>query len=242
MKKIREFILKHRALQIVLIILGLGVLLWYGQTFTMVGIKYEDTFLKRVETAQGYNYIGTSSEGEITVSVSKIKSHNSETLVEFYLPNKLYQSYTVQYQNRNNQISVQSIKDETGAILFTGTYVLEGGFLLLNDNDLYWESPQFHVADQAIFNKDYRVPLVSVLEFATNQSTIRGVFELFFVGLILTVSGVLEYLYPMFFFKLRYMFTVEDPEPTDFYMIVQRICVIFCIVLGLLLLLAALYY
>lgn len=239
--KIRELILSHRVLQVIVVVVGLGIMLWYVNMFTMVGIKYEGTFLKRVETQKGFNYEGKHDEGNILVSVSNVKSHNSETLVEFSLPNSLHESFTTQYVRNNTQFDVKALKDESKTLLFKGTYIPEGSILLMNDQDIYIETPQLTLNNEKIFNENYSVPLCSVLDFATDQSTIRGVFDLFIIGLILTVGGVLEYLYPMFFFKLRYRFTVEDPEPTDFYMVCQRSGVILSLVLGPLLLLAALY-
>ncbi|WP_339366025.1 hypothetical protein, partial [Vallitalea maricola] len=69
---------------------------------------------------------------------------------------------------------------------------------------------------------DYKVPLINVVELSLRDNEQkRGAGHLVFLAFFLFGITIFDYKYPLFFFNLKHILSVRDPEPSDFY--------IFCI-------------
>ena len=74
------------------------------------------------------------------------------------------------------------------------------------------------------FDASYRVPLSHVAALATfSTETIRGRFGFLFIAVVMIVITAIDIKYPLFFFHLRHWLTVRDPEPSEFYLFMQRL-------------------
>lgn len=63
------------------------------------------------------------------------------------------------------------------------------------------------------------------------ELTTRGSWMLYFVMVFFSGLLALDAAFPLTLFRLRYCCDVRDPEPSDFYLITQRIGWVVCFVL-----------
>jgi len=99
------------------------------------------------------------------------------------------------------------------------------------------------LADEYIvYDEDYEVPLKNIAEFALSEKdTIRGEFGYLIYAIIMFALTWIDYKYPLFFFKLRHWPEVEDPKPSEFYLMMQKISYVVVPVIGIILMIAAIY-
>lgn len=71
------------------------------------------------------------------------------------------------------------------------------------------------------FSKDYEV---SLLTFAYGDNdTIRGNPQFLVIAIIFSIITIIDIKDPLFFFQLKHFLSVQDPEPTELYLLLQRI-------------------
>ena len=95
----------------------------------------------------------------------------------------------------------------------------------------YGESP---------YNEDYKISLKNVADFAYSAKDItRGNYGLLVLALFFLAITIIDIKYPMLFFNLKYSFSVENPQPSDTYLALQKISWVAYPVIALFLMIAA---
>ena len=70
---------------------------------------------------------------------------------------------------------------------------------------------------------EYTFDAPDILRFALEpEPAVRGSWGMWGLGLLLSVLCGLQTAFPLAFFYLRHALAVEDPEPTEFYLFMQR--------------------
>ena len=71
--------------------------------------------------------------------------------------------------------------------------------------------------------EDYAPGAATVLSLAYDQPDLhRGSLTLYAAMVFLTLLLAVDVAFPKALFQMRYMFSVRDPEPTEFYLVVQK--------------------
>jgi len=220
-----------------LIIIFLGSL--YLKTFYSEGAYFEDAFLKKEVRLSETYYIGRHEEGEIHIVISALKDTRDSVNVRYSLPNNIDRDYTVRFKDANNwDKGIENII-YNGNIIFQGEYV-EGDLFLWDENVNPMLGDNFRITfhDQATFDKSYKISKLSIAKFASyHNDTIRGKYEHLVMAALLALILIIDVKYPKLFFRLRHSLSVNNPEPSDFYITTQRIAwfVYPIIIVGLLL-------
>lgn len=221
--RIKQGISKRKLLGMIVFIFILLILILYFKSFYTQGMYFNDVFLKREETSLGSIY---SNQRE-NVQISVENNRDDESIKVIYaLPNDIHRQYQVSLQNGTNMETVPlKIEDVEGKLVFEGIYREDSPFLYDKGNDLFMnDSFQTRVNGEIDYNKDFEASLKSVADFAVGANTIRGKYELLAFAILLFVITAIDIKYPLFFFTLKHFLTVNDPEPSDLYLSIQRTC------------------
>lgn len=102
-----------------------------------------------------------------------------------------------------------------------GTYLVNSKYLIPKDGKTITYDTQILVNGEA---PHYEVYLANVVGYAASQyDSYRGKFQFLFPALILLIYTFIDIKFPLFFFKLRNTVTIKKPEPSDFYISIQKI-------------------
>lgn len=213
LEKIRHVIKQNKPLKVTLIIFAILSVAYYLLLFFTPGAKFNETFLSRHVKNGMTSYTGSDYYGEYRITVTPIFSEGTKVnQVRFELPRQIDQTYEVSFTPlANREFYINEIKDEKNQIL-------EAPSMFQMSTEVGYVDP---------FPTNYTVPYYIIGDFATMQhDTLRGNPVFLIIGVMLLIGGIIEMVNPLFFFKLKYMFDVRDPEPTDFYMWCQKIGII----------------
>lgn len=240
---VKQRILNRKSARFLLAILVLIGLFFYLRYFFTTGVFYDDTFLKKQGEYPDVQYIGKVKQGKIQISVKALNEKQNSIDVSFRLPNNINKQYNVSFKDiagwgLRNII----IKDYDSNLVFEGQYEENSPFML----DKYGkpsvgnEIVQVTVNREAIYNDDYKISSKKVADFAAlSGETTRGELGYLLLAIIIFALTLIDIKYPLLFFNLKYMFSVRDPEPSDFYISMQQISWVFMPIIGLFLLIVA---
>ncbi len=223
--KIKQLIGKNKLFRIALIILITALLGLYFLAFFTTGANYEDTFLKKEVVSSETHYVGKSLWGTIHITVKSLDDTRNSFNVTYRLPNDIHKVFTVDFTGNGNLGQGIRIKDESDNLLFEGEYRKGDLFLFDNNGQPFMEGiGEISVNGQSPYNSYYSIPLKNVVSFAAFENdTIRGDVRFLLLAVFLIILTAIDMRFPLFFFKLKYMFAVNDPEPSDFFLAMQRI-------------------
>ncbi|MEA4961040.1 MAG: hypothetical protein VB114_05185 [Lutispora sp.] len=244
-EKIKQMSSKDIFLKILLPIILLIVLIFYFKAFFTIGAYYERTFLVKEVAASDNHYIGKSKYGDIHITVKGLENEGSSAEVIYRLPNNINKQYIVNFKNAENWgLGIENIEDEDGNIIFEGEYQKGSQFMFDKNGEPLMDYADVRVSLglEAVYSADYKVSLKSVADFASfANDTIRGEYEYLILAIILFLIIAIDIKYPLFFFELRHCLDVRDPEPSDFYIAMQRISWVAYPIIGIVLMAAAIY-
>lgn len=224
--KIKQLISKSKLFRIALMILIIALFGLYFLAFFTTGAKYDDTFLKKEVVASDTHYVGRNIWGTIHITVKSLDETQRNFNVIYRLPNNINKAFTVNFTEADNNLDRGVIiKDESGSLLFEGEYHREGSFLFDKNGHLFIDGiSQASVSGQSPYNSYYKIYLGNVVSFAAFENdTIRGDVRFLLLAVFLIILTAIDMRFPLFFFKLKYAFAVNDPEPSDFFLAMQRI-------------------
>jgi len=224
-RRIKQIISTNIYLKILFYACVIVVVSFYFKVFFTTGVYFDDTFLKKeVENSESH-YIGKSIYGDISIIVKGLKNKQNSAKVIYRLPNDINMQYTVSFENTSNRnLSIVSVKDEKGNIIFEGKYNKDSPFLIDNNGEPLMDYGQIIVNEENPYNEGYTIPIKNVVDMATfSNDTIRGRYEYLILAAILFIFTAIDIKFPLFFFNLRHFLNVRDPEPSDFYIAMQRI-------------------
>lgn len=242
-QRVKQMISKSTFLKVLLSVVLLATIFLYFKAFFTKGVFYENTFLKKEVVSNNTYYTGKSMDGSIRITVEGLVNKNGSADVIYNLPNNINQKYTVNFKIPSNwEFGIENIKDEEGNIVFEGIYRKDSRLLLDKHGRPILGDYQVRILrdGESPFKADYKVSLKNVADFATfSNETIRGKYGFLGVAIFLFALTLIDIKYPLFFFYLRNFLEVKDPEPSDFYLTMQRISWYVYPIIGMILLIVA---
>lgn len=243
--RVRQMISKSIFLKVLLCIFVIAVMIFYFKAFFTTGVYFNDTFLKKKVVNSDSHYIGESLYGTIHITVKGVKNKDRYADVIYSLPNGIHMQYTVTFKDASNwDLGIVNIKDEKGNIIFEGfegEYDKDSPFLYDKSGKPLIEDVIRVVIDgENPYDEDYTVPLKNVADMATfSNDTIRGRYDYLILAIFIFIFTAVDIKFPLFFFKLKHFLDVKDPEPSDFYVFMQRISWYVLPVIGIILMITA---
>ncbi len=236
----------NKLFKIILLAVLVVLIILYFKTFFTLGVYFNDTFLKKEVLFDETHYTGKSKYGDIQIIVkgeaNELRKCKAE--VSYHLPNNINKIYTVYYNHEKEWLlGTLVIKDEKDKTIFDGRY--QKGSLFLYDNNnkpLIEENIGFFTgtAQNVTYDAGYKIPLKSVVEFSLlEKEELRGNIGLLFYAIILLIITIIDIKSPLFFFTLSHCLDVKDPEPTDFYITMQKISWVIMPIIALIMLIVA---
>ena len=199
------------------------------------GVLFSDTLFKPDETAEGVTYTGKIRGETVTISVQT----ESETVTVITCEAEGHRSdvYRMEYplepilakEGFAEGEMVDGIRiTKNGATLFEGGYDQD---VSMDEAAWYDANGQWDPGVVVTFSTDggeQTVPLTlderNVMCFASGpELTARGSWMLYFMMVFFSILVALNVAFPMTIFRLNHMCDVRDPEPSDFYLAMQRI-------------------
>lgn len=227
MQKVREVLAKSLTIKILAAALLMAGIFFYFKTFFTKGVYFDDTFLKRESISLENMYTGKGKYGDIQIVVKKHADNQDVVDVIYKLPNNINRWYTVSFTGGNYLgKGIEYIKDENGIVVFQGgSYSMDTNFLMDKNNDPFMEKDiSLIIQGENPYTTNYKIPLHNVASFAAfDNEAIRGSYKLLFIALLILMVTLVDIKFPLFLFTLRNITDVKNPEPSDFYLKMQRI-------------------
>lgn len=231
---------ENRKIFIVLLILIVLIVLYFRAFFTR-GAYFNDLFLKKEAAKDEISYTGKNKQGEFKVTVKRANNTYDKSEVIYSFPNGIKKHFIVNFENEYNwDEGIENITDKDGNILFEGIYIKGSPYLFSENGDTIHQSNQGYRYDVLVDGIIYELPLVNVMKFAVYEvERIRGEAELMAMALLLLLIVGIDFKYPLFFFTLSHFIDVKNPEPTDFYIFMQKVSWVVLPILSIILLIIA---
>lgn len=219
---------RTRLQKIVLLILAAMILLFGVMNVVSLfrkGVTFEGTLL-RIQTEEDCTvYSGKIYGDEVSVIVRP-----AESQVEYVLGNRIHDVYTVEYPKgliRTEYGSVYGIRIlKNDKILFEGGYDPQQEFALWFDQNGEWD-PGIYVtygASGGGLSAPEELTRGNVMYFLNGPDIVhRGSIGLYLLLVLITLLVMLDVAYPLVLFRLEHCCDVRDPEPSDFYLGMQRV-------------------
>ncbi|MCR2822860.1 hypothetical protein [Lederbergia panacisoli] len=242
LKKIKKIVSESMFLKILLSILIIGIAVFYFKTFFTYGVYFgtENIFLKKKELTSETHYIGSTWNDDYQIVIKGVKNTQSSVEVVFELPNDIHRQYTVTFKDAIHWDKGIHIKDTNGNIIFKGEYLKNSPFLFDEIGNPVMSETLVLVNGETPYTEAYKVPLKTIADLAMfSNETFRGEIAFLILALFSFLLTAIDYKFPLFFFKLKNILEVKDPEPHDFYILTQRISWYVLPVIGLILLIIA---
>ena len=201
---------------------------------TQKGVEFEGGFLRMSDGASGSAvtvYTGKLRGEQVKITVNRAAGENL-TEVVFQIGDRIRDVCTLETGLPPIQAEqlgpVEHIRiTKNGRLLFEGGYDPEYdmGWYDLDGN---WDPLAMSVSYGSTVGDDYwehyETDGGTVLRFAQGSELVsRGSWGLYFAMLLFSALLALDAAYPLVLFHWRHMCDVKDPEPSDFYLAVQRI-------------------
>ena len=223
-----EKIWQNRIAEIILFVLSGFILLifaiWYLSLFNQKVMNFNGDSLKQIELSDSTQYQGKYLNESILINVQKSKQNTGEIIVEYNLPNKLYFKYNVLIETIDNfRGKIKIFQDNKE--LFNGIYDNKQTFYLyINNSEPYLRDMLSVVVSNNHYPDNYTPPLSSIARFATGHGVEkRGEIIPLIMFFIVLAIYLVDIKYPQFFFLLQNLISVKDPEPSEFYLAMQKL-------------------
>lgn len=204
------------------VFIGLG-LVFYFNAFFSKGVYFYDHFLPEVDSQSGTVYQNRNYKIEVT----EAKNTASEVDVIYTFPYDEPQTYSLAFRDGTNWgRGIAYVEDDQGEIITE------------EDDDYFSNAPTFYVNSVPV--DGYQLSPKHVVDMAKGDYyQIRGQVDLLIMAFIIFIITAVDITFPLFFFKLKYFLSVNDPEPSDFYLAIQRMSWIALPIMGLFIMLLA---
>ena len=194
------------------------------------GVEFEGGLLRRTETEESVIYNGKVRGEQVEITVRAAGSGNL-TEVDFRIGNRIQDDCTLETglpPIQADQLGpVEHIRiTRNGQLLFEGGYTAEHdmGWYDLEGNWAPFSGLEatFRTSGENYWDS-YKTSAGTILAFARGpERTARGSWMLYFTMLLFSGLLALDAAYPLALFRCQHMCDVKDPEPSDFYLEMQR--------------------
>lgn len=210
---LKEFIRRHQKESAIVGAVIVIFFVLYFIFFFSVGMRYDETFFTKSLSGGTAHYLGVTDRGKTDISVSAPK--DGVTTVNYQLQDNSKKIYLVTLDTSiydyNTNYPVH-ITNENGKVLYDGN-LLRGHLFNKNGEPVVDDS----TSDTLTANEVTRIALYQ-------YDTIRGNPDALVFALLLFLVTILHWMFPLAIFSmLRHMIGVEDPQPSDRYLAVQKV-------------------
>lgn len=243
-ERIKQMETKNIFLKIVLSAILVVILIFYFKAFFTKGAYFGNTFLVKSVVGAERHYTGKNNQGGIHITVKGLENKHNSADVIYRLPVNVNRQYTVSLKNGSNwNLGIENIKDKDGIIIFEGEYKRGQQYMVDRNGKPLFDFDIRAITDVDIgYDENYIVPPKNVADFVfSEKDTIRGEFSYLIYAIIIFLITWIDFKYPLFFFKLKYWIDVEDPQPSEFYLTMQKISYVVVPIIGIVLMIAAIY-
>lgn len=235
---LKEFLIKNRKLIMFILII---LLIIYVKIFFTTGLYFNETFLKKTVANDVIYYHGSNKQGDISITIKGDVHHDSIAEISYNLSYNNHEEYIVGYIDASSwNAGVNSITNKNGDVLFEGTYLWNRlDFYDKNGNYLLEENKP--MPNMVSYNEEgYIIPLVNIAQIAMlKNETIRGNLVILFLAFLFFIKTILDIKHPLFMFKISTWPMVKDPQPSELYLIVQKILWVLFPLIGFILMIIA---
>lgn len=221
---IRRAIAGSLGLKLMLAGLGVVLIVLYIRLVQVPGIRFDGVFLTKTGDASEAHYRGWSLEGKFHITVKGEKDKDSAATVLYELPNRIKRSYTIAFDRVQNwEKSDITLTNAAGHVVFVGKYDRHSPVLFNVDGE-----PEFGEV-RIIYNNQTYVPgyephMKGTVDLAVRaDETIRGNWAFIVLALLVFATVAVDMAFPLFYFTLSYGLWVENAEPSDAYLFMQRV-------------------
>lgn len=197
---------------------------WYIKIFNQ-NIKYfNGGELLQINLVESTKYEGNYLGETVLVNVKNANKKTGEVIVEYILPNNLYFRYSVFIEKVNeDQGRVRILQDNKE--IYNGFYNYSSPVFLYNKNkEPYTDDIVRYIVNNEYYPDDYIPSVSSTVKFAVGYGVEkRGEIYPVIMFFIVLVILLIDIKFPLLFFKLHNFMSVRDPEPSDFYIFMQKL-------------------
>ncbi len=216
----RLIVEKNRVLKVISICIVIIIVCIYFFLFFQKGIIFEGKFLKQDKSTPYIQYKGYVNGVPVNILVDNAVNADSIVNVTYEI-GKIIRQYSIEFFN---EYGVKVYQNDI--LLFSGKYIPDkNGIELFENNGKPYIKGMINVVvnNEDIFNETYQVGLLHIIKTAAGDNIVnRGNPMLLFIAMLFLVIILIDIKYPKFFFYLRHGLSVEDPEPSEVYVTIQK--------------------
>nr|WP_319489961.1 hypothetical protein [uncultured Caproiciproducens sp.] len=225
MNNLRDFARLHKKESTIVGIIVAIIFVFYFIFFFTVGMRYDETFFTKSFEGDTAFYTGLTDRGKTDISVSASKS--GITTVTYQLEGFSKKTYFVTADavdyNTKKYCSIE-IKNENGKEQFSGSF--SKGYLFDKNGEPVddWRS-KFKSSTGIEYSDSGEALTATVITHIAlyKYDMIRGNPAFLAQALLLFLIAILHSMFPLAIFSmLRHMIRVEDPQPSNQYLTVQK--------------------
>ena len=213
---------------LVVMTVAFGALLFYNRT--QPGIQFRDGFLKQEIRTENTVYYGSCQGEKTAIYVTNL---DTCTCVQVVAGERNWTYYVFPWEGKINDHAYRDdtpiiITNQDGKTIFKG-YLTGGNYRYLLDENGEMDSDSFGIfafteSDRNDPWERYTPSKQLVAELATQPDLVcRGSIGLFFLMIFFAFLLAVDIVMPELFFQLKHILDVRDPEPSDFYIAMQRL-------------------
>lgn len=196
----------------------------YIALFNQKVIYFNGERLIQTKLANSTQYKGKYLYEPILITVQNNNQNTGEIIVEYNLPNRLYFKYLVYVDNTDEyggKIRIMQDNNEIFNGFYRNNHLL---YLFTSDFEPYSVDVLGIVVNSDYYPDDYTPPLRSTARFATGDGVEkRGQIYPLIMFLLVLIVYLIDIKFPLLFFTLQNFLSVKDPEPTEFYLSMQKL-------------------
>ncbi|SHJ77898.1 hypothetical protein SAMN02745248_00928 [Hathewaya proteolytica DSM 3090] len=225
------------------IVMVLLALVGYFILFFQRGTCLYGGFKRKISNEKGFEYHYKYLGSKVDIVVDNTTNQDREISVKYILDGKYENEYKVMGDDLKKVNLGEEVKVFSNyKLLFSGVVHEYGNKPIAVNSQTGGEKlPLFYPMDMSSYgsNVDVRLVITTALGY---DVTFRGSFIFLFIGLVLIGLGYLWYRYPSTNFRGTMIpIYVKNPEPTEAYFKAQKISSIIVCVIGIVLMILALF-
>lgn len=228
-----------------LLLAGVGILLLvlYFRLFQVPGIRFYGTFLTKTGDASEAHYRGRSQEGKFHITVKGEKNKDREATVLYELPNRIKLSHGIEFTQADTwEDSFITVSEGNGDVVFTGNYNRYDPILMNANGEPDWGQMRVSYNGNSMFVPGYKAAVKESVDLAVRaDETIRGKWDFLLLALFIFAAVGLDMAFPLLGFSLSHRMWVENAEPSDAYLFMQRLGWVVMPILGLVIMVVAVW-
>ena len=218
---------RSRMQKILLVILAAMILLFGILNVVSLfrkGVVFDEHLLRIQTETDHTTYCGKVYGDEVSVVVRSAKAQ-----VEYLVEDRVHDVYTVEYPLEpietqfGSVFGIRILKNDE--ILFEGGYDPQQEFASWFDQNGEWD-PGIYVTygtSGGGLSAPEELTRGNIMYFLNGPEIVhRGSFGLYLLMVLMTLLMMLDVAFPLALFRLKHRLDVRDPEPTEFYLAMQK--------------------